>query len=205
MYYWTYCTMWCTSVCWYFYGTFRWMISELLMLDRKTRKVLQQTKSHHARASLERLYLPRAEGGRQLQQLKLSWEKEVLSVVMYLLRSQDQQVHTRCAQATTETGWIWYLQPCKRNTGDSGKIRNGSRKFLVGNRAQRGSRHDTTSQESICKPEGRAVPEAEGEANEKTYTYAWGLLHWNTNGGDLIRKPPTNGWWRGNSQHRHRE
>lgn len=90
---------WCTSICRYFYGAFRWTSSKLLTFDHKTRTVLRQTKSHHAGASLERLYLPRMEWGRGLQQLELSWEKVVVSDVIYLLRSPDQQckVHSNCS------------------------------------------------------------------------------------------------------------
>jgi hypothetical protein len=45
----------------YFFGIMRWTRGELLQLDRKTRRILRLNQSHHANASLERLYLPRTD------------------------------------------------------------------------------------------------------------------------------------------------
>ncbi len=48
--------------------------------------------AHCPRAALERLYLPRSEGGRGLQEAKQIWEREVVGAVRYLQLSEDPQV-----------------------------------------------------------------------------------------------------------------
>ena len=62
-----------------------------MALDRKTRSVIRQYKGHHLPAALERLYLPRRQGGRGLISLQWSWEREVVSTVMYLYRAEHLQ------------------------------------------------------------------------------------------------------------------
>ena len=56
-----------------------------MILDRDTRSVLRGFQSHHRNAALERVYLPRREGGRGLHRLSHIWEREVVSLyVVYL-------------------------------------------------------------------------------------------------------------------------
>lgn len=83
---------WATAILRYFFGTIRLSRRDLITLDRSTRKVLRQTKCHHINASMERLYLPRKEGGRGLQNVEQCWEQEVVSVALYLLESDDGEV-----------------------------------------------------------------------------------------------------------------
>ena len=83
---------WCVGVFRYFFAAVHWTRSELVQLDWRTRKVLVQNKCHHSGAAVERLYLPRSEGGRGLQNLLQIWEREVVSTASYLLHSEDPQV-----------------------------------------------------------------------------------------------------------------
>lgn len=76
----------------YYFGAIRWSKAELVQLDRMTRRVMRQNKAHYYSAALERLYLPRKEGGRGLQELYSAWECEVVGAVIYLLGSDDPQV-----------------------------------------------------------------------------------------------------------------
>ena len=60
--------------------------------DSASRKIMVQSGCHNMGAVLERLYQPRAKGGRGLQSLLETWEKEVVSVTAYLVGSEDDQV-----------------------------------------------------------------------------------------------------------------
>ena len=83
---------WCVGLFRYFFGAVLWTRLELIQLDRKTRNVMAQNKCHHRGAAVERLYLPRAKGGRGLQNLLQTWEREVVSATAYLCQSEDPQV-----------------------------------------------------------------------------------------------------------------
>ena len=61
-------------------------------MDRATRKVMRWCQNHKYVAALEKLYLPRSQGGRGLQSVELMWEREVASVAQYLGNSPDPQV-----------------------------------------------------------------------------------------------------------------
>ena len=47
------------------FGTVNWHQEELQKLDRKTRKLLTIHGQHHPKADVDRLYVPRKQGGRQ--------------------------------------------------------------------------------------------------------------------------------------------
>ena len=48
----------------YSFGIVNWHQEELQKLDRKTRKLLTIHRQHHPRADVDRLYVPRKQGGR---------------------------------------------------------------------------------------------------------------------------------------------
>ena len=75
---------WAVALFRYFFCQVKWPEGELDKLDRLTRRVLRRHKAHHAGASLERLYLNRASGGRGLVNLRHAWEREVVSGTLYL-------------------------------------------------------------------------------------------------------------------------
>jgi len=54
----------------YSFGTVNWRQKELQKLDRKTRKLLNIHGQHHAKADVDRLYVPRKQSGRRLMQLE---------------------------------------------------------------------------------------------------------------------------------------
>ena len=76
----------------YFYGIIKWTKWDLIKLERKTRSILKQYQSHHINASVDRLYLPRVEGGRGQTNVEMAWERECLSTAIYLNRTADRQV-----------------------------------------------------------------------------------------------------------------
>ena len=81
--------VWAVSIFMYFYSHLKWSQRDLELLDRKTRAVMRQYKSHHYGASVERVYLPRRWGGWGLQSLIHSWEREIISTAVYLVTSSD--------------------------------------------------------------------------------------------------------------------
>ena len=81
--------VWAVSVFRYFFSTLKWSRRDLELLDRKTRGIMRQYKSHHYGAAVERVYLPRTSGGRGLFSLVQCWEREVVSTAMYLVGSDD--------------------------------------------------------------------------------------------------------------------
>ena len=83
---------WAVPVFRYFFNHVKWGKKYLLSLDRKTRSVIRQHGGHYYGASLERLYLPRAEGGRGLTSLAHTWEREVVSAAAYLMRAKDKHL-----------------------------------------------------------------------------------------------------------------
>ena len=55
---------WAVPLFRYFFTQVRWPLQSLVQLDRMTCRILYKYRSHHLAASVERLYLKRANGGR---------------------------------------------------------------------------------------------------------------------------------------------
>lgn len=70
----------------------RWRRTNLVGMDRKTRVILAKNKAHYFQAAKERLYLPRSQGGRGLDNVELAWEREAVASTHYLMGSEDPQV-----------------------------------------------------------------------------------------------------------------
>ena len=58
----------------YSFGIIDWKISEIKKIDTKTRKLLNMHKMLHPKADVERLYLPRKDGGRGLIELETAFK-----------------------------------------------------------------------------------------------------------------------------------
>ena len=61
----------------YSFGIVNWHQEELRKLDRKTRKLLAIHGQHHPKADVDRLYVPRKQGGRGLMQLEAAHAVEI--------------------------------------------------------------------------------------------------------------------------------
>ena len=59
----------------YFLGALKWSQRDLRGLDRVTRRILRKYQAQH-HASVARVYLPRRNGGRGLQSIKMLYERE---------------------------------------------------------------------------------------------------------------------------------
>ena len=74
----------------YSFNIINWKLSDLKKLDVKTRKFLTMERMHHPKADVDRLYLPRSDGGRGLVQLELSFKTTTIGLDTYLSNTNDQ-------------------------------------------------------------------------------------------------------------------
>ena len=69
-----------------------WKVNDLKRLDTKTRKLLTMYRMHHPKADVDRLYLPRSEGGRGLMQIELTVKIVTVGLETYLRESKDEMM-----------------------------------------------------------------------------------------------------------------
>ena len=62
--------IWAVATVRYGAGIINWNMGELDKIDRQTRKLLNMHRGLHPRSSVDRLYIPRAQGGRGLLSVK---------------------------------------------------------------------------------------------------------------------------------------
>ena len=65
----------------YSFGIVNWHQEELRKLDRKMRKLQTIHGQHHRKADVDRLYVPRKQGGRDLMQLEAAHAVEIRKLV----------------------------------------------------------------------------------------------------------------------------
>ena len=73
----------------YSFTIINWTLSEIKQLDTKTRKLLTCYRSHHPKADIDRLYLPRSQGGRGLLQAEMYYKLTFIGVNAYLYQTTD--------------------------------------------------------------------------------------------------------------------
>ena len=73
----------------YSFNIINWNLTEIQKLNGKVRKLLTVHKMHHPKADVERLYLPRSNGGRGMTQFELSYKTATIGLYGYLDLSQD--------------------------------------------------------------------------------------------------------------------
>ena len=74
----------------YSFGIIDWKISEVKKIDTKTRKLLNMHKMLHPKADVERLYLPRKDGGRGLIELETAFKAATIGLDHYLKYKDGQ-------------------------------------------------------------------------------------------------------------------
>ena len=85
----------------YSFGIINWHQEELQKLDRKTRKLITIHGQHHPKADIDRLYVPRKQGGRGLMQLEAV---EITKLVEYVDRKEDPLIQVvRTHQHNTDS------------------------------------------------------------------------------------------------------
>lgn len=73
----------------YSFGVLKWNVDELKNLDRETRKLMNIHRSLHPKSSIQRIYLPRDQGGRGLLGLEYLHDRVVLETSARVLRDRD--------------------------------------------------------------------------------------------------------------------
>jgi hypothetical protein len=68
----------------YSFGIINWRLDEIKQIDRKTRKMLTTYKIHHPKAHIDRLYVKRKEGGRELVHVEAAYKREIINIAEYL-------------------------------------------------------------------------------------------------------------------------
>ncbi|KAI5725072.1 hypothetical protein M8J77_010587 [Diaphorina citri] len=79
---------WCVPILSYSFGIIPWTKTDLQALDRQTRVLMTQHRIHHPRSCMQRLYLPRAMGGRGLINLEKFAQKEKFNLKKYFLNKK---------------------------------------------------------------------------------------------------------------------
>ena len=74
----------------YSFGIIVWNISELKKIDTKTRKLLNMHKMLHPKADVERLYIPRKDGGRGLIEVETAFKIATIGFDHYLKNKDGQ-------------------------------------------------------------------------------------------------------------------
>ena len=88
----------------YSFGIVNWHQEELQKLDRKTRKLLTIHGQHHPKADVDRLCVPRKQGGRGLMQLETAHSVEITKLVEYVDRKEDPLIQVvRTHQHNTDS------------------------------------------------------------------------------------------------------
>jgi hypothetical protein len=77
----------------YSFGIINWHQEELQKLDRKTRKLLTIHGQHHPKADVDRLYVPRKQGGRGLMQLEAIHAVKIKKLLDPLIRVVKTHQH----------------------------------------------------------------------------------------------------------------
>ena len=58
----------------YSFNIINWNLSDIKKMDTKIRKLLTCNRMHHPKADVERLHVPRREGGREWMQLEINFK-----------------------------------------------------------------------------------------------------------------------------------
>ena len=67
-------------------------MNDIKKLETKTRKLLTMYRIHHPKANVDRLYLPRSEGGRGLIQIELTYKITTAGLETYLEECKDSMM-----------------------------------------------------------------------------------------------------------------
>jgi len=88
----------------YSFGIINWHQEELQKLDRKTTKLLTIHGQHHPNADVDRLYVPRKQGGSGMMQLEAAHAVEITKLAEYVDRKEDPLIQiVRTHQHNTDS------------------------------------------------------------------------------------------------------
>ena len=81
--------MLCASLLRYSYPVLRWTQYELPKLERMVRKIMRKYQCPHYNSAIERVNLPRSQGGRGLCSFPLNHDRAVVNLARYLHTAND--------------------------------------------------------------------------------------------------------------------
>ena len=73
----------------YSFTIINWSLTEIKKIDTKIRKLLTMHRMHYPKSDINRLHLPRKEGGKGLVQLELSLKTSIIGMDTYLNNTND--------------------------------------------------------------------------------------------------------------------
>jgi hypothetical protein len=99
----------------YSFGISHWRREELRKLDSKTRQLLTIHGQHHTKADVDRLYVPRKQGGRGLMQLEEAYVIEITKLMEYVESTEDPLMQiVRTHKNNTNLAMVWRARSLKR-------------------------------------------------------------------------------------------
>ncbi|XP_045474919.1 uncharacterized protein LOC123680848 [Harmonia axyridis] len=110
--------MWAIPVLTYTSGILTWSATELRRLDQWVRVSFTKHGILHPNSAIERLYLPRTEGGRGLSSMESATEKEIKSLKNYFL-SSNLPLHKRVVVWDTKYTALNLASPAEPETDDN--------------------------------------------------------------------------------------
>jgi hypothetical protein len=100
----------------YSFRIINWHQEEIQKLYRKTRKMLTIHGQHHPRVDIDRLYVPRKEGGRGLMQVEGAYVAETVNLVEYVESKEDPLIQiVRTHQHNTNSALLQTANKCKKS------------------------------------------------------------------------------------------
>ena len=79
---------WAVPAITYGFGIINWTKTELLDINRKTRTLLKAYHVFHNKSNVDKLYLPRKDGGRGLLSVWKQFQKAIINIAYYLTKSE---------------------------------------------------------------------------------------------------------------------
>ena len=73
----------------YSFNIVNWTLSDIKKMDTRIRKLMTCNRMHHPKADIDRLYIPRTEGGRGMIQLELSLKTTTIGIQKHLETTKD--------------------------------------------------------------------------------------------------------------------
>ena len=71
----------------YNFSVMKWNLEEKKRMNRKIRKLLTLNRVHHPKSDVNRMYIPRKEGGRGMTNLEMCFKTTAIGLNTYLLSS----------------------------------------------------------------------------------------------------------------------
>ena len=71
-------------------GILNWTIDEVKEIDIKTCKQLTKSRNFHPNGDIDKLYLPRGQGGRVIKMIARMFESRIISIAQYIKLNKSE-------------------------------------------------------------------------------------------------------------------